>query len=162
MNEVATLDRSPRGHGGVTIIYHTPGGDVVRKVHWKRLNIFSHAGAFSVLCLVLLIMSIPDLKAWEKRREIDAHRPVMEKLANEGKVEAALWMIQNYPRESEDRMAQLASRGYALALFYQGILLLHNKDRVDDADGLRVIQQAAEQGYLPAMLFLEDYAELNN
>jgi TPR repeat protein len=156
MDAAVISDRSPSGHGGFTIIFHTPGGDVVRNTHWKtyvRLKILAIAGVF--FGIGLLILNGPDVEAWEKRREIDARRPVMEKLANEGKVEAALWMIQNYPRESEDRMAQLASRGYALALFYQGLLLLHNKDRVDDADGLRVIQQAAEQGYLPAMLFLE-------
>ncbi len=158
MNATATLDSQPRNDsdGGVTIIYHYPSGDVVKK--FSRQAYVGFVGLVIFLAIAgvgILIMNGPDVKAWEKRREIDARRPVMEKLANEGKVEAALWMIQNYPRESEDRIAQLASRGYALALFYQGLLLSHNKDRVGGADGLREIKLAAEQGYLPAMLFLE-------
>ena len=156
MNATATMERQPRsGHDAViTIINHQPSGDVVNKITRRQVAI---GIAFVVGLFLIFTLGLDAVSSLAKHYDTDARRPMMEKLADEGKDHAALWMVEHYPQESPNRLPALVEKGYAEALFYQGTLMQYDKgEKITNQDGLRLIQQAADQGYLPAIQFLEN------
>lgn len=156
MNAAATIDRRPRSGSDVaiTLISHNSNGDVVKKITHRQVTI-----AIAVILGLFFCFSVGSdaLSSWAKRYDTDARRPAMEKLADEGKDQAALWMVQHYPQESANRLPALVAKGYAEALYYQGALMQYDKgEKIANPAGLQLIQQAANQGYLPAIQFLEN------
>lgn len=156
MNATATMDRQPRSGSDVaiTLISHNPKGDVVTKITRRQVT---NAVAVIVFLFGCFTIGSDALSSWAKRYDTDARRPAMEKLADEGKDQAALWMVQHYPQESANRLPALVAKGYAEALYYQGALMQYEKgEKINNQAGLQLIQQAADQGFLPAIQFLEN------
>lgn len=154
MNAAATMGRQPRSSGSdvaITLISHGPKGDVVKKITHRQVTI-----AIAVIVSLCFTIGSDALSSWAKQYDTDARRPAMEKLADEGKDQAALWMVQHYPQESGNRLPGLVAKGYAEALYYQGALMQYDKgEKIANQAGLQLIQQAADQGFLPAIQFLE-------
>lgn len=156
MNATTTMERQPRSGSDVaiTLISHGPKGDVVNKITRRQVTI---ALAVVVGMFFCFTVGSDALSSWAKQYDTDARRPAMEKLADEGKDQAALWMVQHYPQESSNRLPALVAKGYAEALYYQGALMQYDKgEKIANQAGLQLIQQAADQGYLPAIQFLEN------
>lgn len=157
MNAAATMDRQPRNRGSdvaITLISHGPKGDVVKKITRRQVT---NAIAVIVSLFGCFAIGSDALSSWAKQYDTDARRPAMERLADEGKDQAALWMVQHYPQESGNRLPALVAKGYAEALYYQGALMQYDKgEKIANPAGLQLIQQAADQGYLPAIQFLEN------
>ena len=156
MNAAATMHRQPRSGSDVaiTLISHNPKGDVVKKITRRQVT---NAVAVVIFLFGCFTIGSDALSSWAKRYDTDARRPAMEKLADEGKDQAALWMVQHYPQESANRLPALVAKGYAEALYYQGALMQYDKgEKIASPAGLQLIQQAADQGYLPAIQFLEN------
>lgn len=156
MNAAATMDRQPRSGSDVaiTLISHNLKGDVVKKITHRQVTI-----AIAVILGLFFCFTVGSdaLSSWAKQYDTDARRPAMEKLADEGKDQAALWMVQHYPQESGNRLPALVAKGYAEALYFQGALMQYDKgEKIANPAGLQLIQQAADQGYLPAIQFLEN------
>lgn len=157
MNATETMERQPRSKGSdvaITFTYHGPKGDKISKYTKRQCANF--------LAIVLgfygfLAIGISAMSDWATKYETDARRSAMEKLADAGKDQAALWMVQHYPLESRDRLPALVSKGYAEALFYQGLLMRRDKGNnvATQESGLQLIQRAADQGYWPAIRFIE-------
>lgn len=156
MNAAATMDRQPRSGSDVaiTLISHNPKGDVVKKITRRQVT---NAVAVMVFLFGCFTVGSDALSSWAKQYDTDARRPAMERLADEGKDQAALWMVQHYPQESGNRLPALVAKGYAEALYYQGALMQYDQGKkIANPAGLQLIQQAADQGYLPAIQFLEN------
>lgn len=161
MNATATLDSQPRkdSHGGITLIYHHPSGDVAKKITRSRQATALIVGLPILAAMLFIAATVtenPWVQAWEARRENAALRPTMERLADEGKERAAMWMVYHYPDESEKYFSALVADKYADALFYNGLLEYNNGKNAPNQTGLQMIRQAANQGFMPAIKFLAE------
>lgn len=155
MNATATLDNQPRNDSSITIIYHRQSGDVVKKISRQATARIASLAIIGAMALIgVMVTSDPEVKAWEARREAAALRPTMERLADEGKERAAMWMVYHYPDKSEKYLAALVADKYADALFYRGVLEYNNGKNAPNQTSLQMIRQAANQGYMPAIKLL--------
>ena len=92
------------------------------------------------------------LSSWAKRQDEKTQRPIMEKLANDGKDYAALWLVQHFPEESAPRLPALVAKGYPEALLFQGLYMARDGDK---KGARKMIEEAAEKGYMPAIQTLD-------
>jgi hypothetical protein len=102
----------------------------------------------AILIAAFFNIGIPELEQWAKQQGSDALRPTMEALANDGKDEASLWLAKHYIKENEQRLADLAARGNAEAMYMQGLLLARQGDK---EGGKRLMEQSAAKGFAPAV-----------
>jgi|GEM_PF-4967684 len=149
---VATMDTAPRSGKALTITEHRANG-------LDRTYVVTRRALLTGLGVVVVgfLLFGPFMDAVSKkyhREEFEAMRPKMELLAGQGQDEAALWLSQHYFEENKQRLAALAAKGNAEAMFMQGVRMRMAKDG-SDAAAMALIERAAAMGYAPAMTYVE-------
>lgn len=142
---------APRSHDVVLTITSRQRDGTAKVGKLYRKQVWILAGCIVAIHLFASIMD-GAVVPWFERLQNDARRPVMENLANAGGDAAGLWLVKNYPEDNHQRLPELVAKGYAEAMFYQGVLQSRGGDK---EVGQLLIEQSAGKGYLPAMQLLE-------
>jgi len=150
MSHTETLESPPRSGHAATMMKLTtfaPDGSEKGQVTFNINRLVFRVG-LAVLAWVFLPEGVKTLERRQHLEEAAELRPVMEKLASEGKVAASLWLVENYFDENKQRLAQLAADGNPEAMFQQGLGLLRSGDK---EGGMRWLEKSAAAGYAPAI-----------
>jgi len=143
---VADLDMT-KAANMMTLTTFTSDGNEKKRLTFNINRLVLSAG-LAVVAWLALTEGVEQLERHQRREEAAELRPEMEKLANEGKTAASLWLVQNYFNENKARLAQLANDGNPEAMFQQGFVSLRSGDK---AGGMRWLEKSAAAGFAPAI-----------
>lgn len=148
----ATLESPRRSENRTvfTITIHGKDGDDVQ-YSMKKFSLLKIAATVAAIWIALSVGG-DELRKWEKRDSADSLKPKMEALADQGQDEASLWMMRHYWATNKQRLAPLAAKGNAEAMFQQGLVQLYSGDK--DA-GMRWIEKSAAVGYVDAIQYID-------
>jgi len=86
-----------------------------------------------------------------KQEEAQKYEPTMRKLADAGKPDAMIWMAVNFPATDSGRLDVLIRAGSGEAAW----VLAGIKAKTDKQESQRLMQVAADNGYLPAVQYAQ-------
>lgn len=140
----------------ITITRRRPSGDVVKVVPLWR--VFLLCVLLSTGAVIVDGISRTFSDHWNQQ-ELHKAKARMERLAEEGHIPAALWLVTNYFEENRGRLPGLADRGIADAQYLHGLLLIREGSM---EEGERYMEMASAQGHWPAMRELARRREAEN
>lgn len=124
----------------------------------KRRKVMMAAAIAAMMVVAYYAVAIDDrgpVSTWVKRvterERAKKIEPFMRKLADEGKAEPSIWLAKNFPATDEWRLHVLARSGSGEAAFMLATLIWP----VDKAAGEKLLQQASEAGYAPAVEYIQ-------
>ena len=128
--------------------------DIVIQVNpAKRKKIFIFFTLITIFMLLVFVDGGP-LADWSKHHYQQAERdklaPTMQKLADEGKPDAILWLANNFPGTETSQLETLAAQGNGQAM----MLLAEEKWKANQHDeAMKLVARAAAVGYVPAVKY---------
>lgn len=146
----ASLERGPNFFCAITI--RGRKGDqttTISSLAAKRIFVLG-----SVLAVIWITVNIAE--DWSRHRQSSDMRARMQALADAGKDDAVLWIAKHSVKREDtrarDRLAALANKGNAEAVFVQGVLRIWDGDKVA---GLQLVQRAANEGVPDAVRYIQ-------
>ncbi len=117
----------------------------------KRKQVMAGLAVLGLLGLFLL-SGEPErmFREHQTKGETAALTPTMQKLAIEGKAEAAVWLAAQDPKHEGVRLDDLVKQKVPGAMYYQGLEKIKAGDK---PAGVALIAQAAAEGYPAAVRY---------
>lgn len=135
-----------------------PYGDVALAVNPAKRTQLRRAMVLAVALACVAAVLVDEhgpLKTWAKgvsrQEEVEKFAPMMRKLADAGKPDAIIWMAQHFPDTEAGRLDALIRAGSGQAAW----TLAGIRAKSDKAQAERLVQVAADNGYLPAMQYAQ-------